>query len=218
MKNRICCVALVLMLFSCSLVIIKNHENYMNLLEVNEQMTELIDEQRDVYNKSLKQWQNNYEELSIKYGTLLEEKDQLDSRMGEVDIPIYNFTRSEIYLLARCVQAEAGCYKQAWISQQYIAQVILNRLHSSEFPNYLDEVIYQKVSGVPQFSVAYDGALDKVKLEPETLANVYEVVVHGANIPENILYFYSEEVTDNWVNTLDVYDTIQGTVFAYYND
>ena len=100
-------------------------------------------------------------------------------------------------------------------SQKYITQVILNRLHSDEFPNTIDGVIYQKTArGVPQFSVAYDGSMNR-EVRAETLANVYSVLLHGTNLPEYVLYFYSTEVKNNWVNTLPTYDTVEGTVFAY---
>ena len=121
----------------------------------------------------------------------------------------------ELEYLAACVEAEAGYYEGHELSQQYITQVILNRLHSGQFPNSVEEVIYQKTNGCPQFSVAYNGMMDDREVEPETLANVYSVLVHGTDLPEYVLYFYSASVTENWVNTLNTYTTESGTVFAY---
>lgn len=57
--------------------------------------------------------------------------------------------------------------------------------------------------------------MDDRVVEPETLANVYKVIVHGTDLPEYVCYFYSDSVTENWVNKLPVYDTVDGTVFAY---
>ena len=94
--------------------------------------------------------------------------------------------------------------------------MVLNRLHSNEFPNTIEEVIYQKVNGVPQFSVAHNGMIDR-EVKAETLVNVYEVIVHGTDLPEYVRYFYADYVTDNWVNTLTTYDLVEGTVFAYDN-
>lgn len=93
--------------------------------------------------------------------------------------------------------------------------MILNRLKSDKFPNYVDEVIYQKVNNIPQFSVAYNGMMIKEEVQPETLANVYNVIVHGTDLPEYVYYFYSENVEENWVNNLSVYTKVDGTVFAY---
>lgn len=148
--------------------------------------------------------------LQVAYDDLLEE----NSKLRGVELPLYDYTEEEIYLLAQCVEAEAGYYRGHENSQQYITQVILNRVGSSEFPNSIEEVIYQKVNGTPQFSVAYNGMIDR-EVQVKTLANVYYVLLHGTDLPKYVLYFYSDKVSNNWVNSLSVYMKLQGTVFAY---
>lgn len=185
--------------------------NYNSLLETNEELNSLIARQEANYEKSLKNWEDVHNETLGKYGAVLKENDRLKS--GQT-MPIYTYTKHEIDILARCVQAEAGNYKNHKNSQQYITQVILNRVCSKEYPNSIEEVVYDRKNGV-QFSVAYNGMINKVDLEPETLANVYIVLVHGTDLPSNILFFYSDKVTNNWVNTLNTYKTVEGTVFAY---
>ena len=167
----------------------------------------------------VEQWKESYNDLQHKYGHLLVDYDQIEARLEETDIPVYDFTEAEIYLIAQCVEAEAGYYKYAPESQRYVTQVILNRLHSSQFPDSVEEVIYQKTaSGLPQFSVAYNGMMEEhYDVEPETLANVYSVIVHGTDLPEYVLYFSSAGVTENWINTLNVYTECDGTVFYYYS-
>ena len=86
----------------------------------------------------------------------------------------------------------------------------MNRLHSSQFPNSVEGVIYQKSGSVPQFSVAYNGMINR-EVESETLANVYSVLVHGTDLPEYILYFHSDGVS----SSLNTYAVESGTVFAY---
>ena len=167
-----------------------------------------------------------YDEVVITNNQLYEQLQQLEEEkaslqkelakqieeLNKVDLPVYGYTKEEIDLLARCVEAEAGCsnYK----SQKYITQVILNRVHSGKFPNSIEKVIYQKRYGIAQFSVAYNGMMNR-EVQPDTLANVYSVIVHGTDLPDYVYYFYSEKVTNNWINTLPIYDTVQGTVFAY---
>lgn len=190
---------------------IKTNDSYMDLLEVNDKQTVLIDKQRNDNEKIVNSWQESYEELQNEYGKLLKENTELK----EVEIADYHFTEAEVYLIAQCVEAEAGSYEGHELSQQYVCQVILNRLHSGKFPSSVEEVIYEKNNGCPQFSVAYNGMMDDIVVEPETLANVYKVIVHGTDLPEYVCYFYSDSVTENWVNKLPVYDTVDGTVFAY---
>ena len=195
---------IIVLLILFIIFVVKSHESYMDLLEVNEQTNELLEEQRE-----------SNQELQRKYYEVLEEKEQLEFKQKQVELPVYDFTEAEVYLIAQCVEAEAGYYEGHELSQQYVTQVILNRLHSGQFPNSVEEVIYQKTNGCPQFSVAYNGMMDDREVEPETLANVYSVLVHGTDLPEYVLYFYSASVTENWVNTLNTYTTESGTVFAY---
>ena len=187
-----------------------SHKNFMDLLNTNEKLTTL-NENKEIL---MEQLETNFEKLQLSYSQLSEEKYELECKLREVEIPVYNFTEEEIYLLARCVEAEAGDYDNHKLSQQYVAQVILNRLHSGKFPNTIEEVIYQKRGNIPQFSVAYNGAIDR-EVDERTLTNVYNVIVHGTDLPEYVYYFYSESVTKNWVNTLNIYSVVQGTVFAY---
>lgn len=208
-------VIIALLLFFLIFAVVSGN-NYIALIEVTEQLDNALESQRNNYKEIISGWEENYDELLTNYGGLLVERDKLIEKTREVELPIYEYTAEEIYMLAQCVEAEAGHYEAHKLSQKYVTQVILNRLHSGEFPDSIEEVIYQKVNGVPQFSVAYDGAMNR-EVEPETLANVYSVLVHGTDMPEYVCYFYSEYVTENWVNTLPVYDVVEGTVFAFEN-
>lgn len=53
-------------------------------------------------------------------------------------------------LIASVVEAEAG--NQGYLGMRYVADVILNRIESEEFPNDAEAVIYQK----GQFATAYN--------------------------------------------------------------
>ena len=126
------------------------------------------------------------------------------------------YSKEEIYMLAQCVQAEAGHYKNHSKAQKMITSVILHRVDSVDFPDTIKDVIYQKNGGSSQFSVAYNGAMQKQKVTPETLSNVYEVLLFGYDIPFDVQYFYAESLKEsNWVKNLEVYATVEGTVFAY---
>ena len=50
---------------------------------------------------------------------------------------------ADLYLLAKIIYAEAG---SSWLSDEWkfcVGEVVMNRVASSEFPNTLEEVIYQ---------------------------------------------------------------------------
>lgn len=190
--------------------------NTTELTKTNEQLRAEMVEQREHYESLLKELEEENTALKADNIDLTKENDRLStislaSRSSGVN-KRYNFTSEEVNMLAQCVEAEAGI--DNYESQKYVAQVILNRLHSERYPNTLKEVIYQKSGKCPQFSVAYNGAMNR-EVTPETLKNVQSVLIHGTDIPDNVFFFYSESVTGNWVNTREIYKVVQGTVFAY---
>ena len=207
-------ILIVTLIISLLTFIIVDSRQISELMETNEGLVETLETQRQTYIDVVDHYDKAYRELQDKYIELMEENARLCEQLNEVEVQKYEFTPNEIYMLAQCVEAEAGHYAKHKNSQQYITQVILNRLQSGKFPNTLESVIYQKRGNIPQFSVAYNGMMNR-EVEPNTLANVYKVLVHGTDLPENVLYFYSASVTENWVNTLNTYKTVEGTVFAY---
>lgn len=190
--------------------------NTTEFTKTNEQLRAEMVEQREHYESLLKELEEENTALKADNIDLTKENDRLStislaSRSSGVN-KRYNFTSEEVNMLAQCVEAEAGINN--YESQKYVAQVILNRLHSERYPNTLKEVIYQKSGKCPQFSVAYNGAMNR-EVTLETLKNVQSVLIHGTDIPDNVFFFYAESVTGNWVNTREIYKVVQGTVFAY---
>lgn len=206
---QIFCISILAMFI---LFVIGSYKNYKDLLDVSNSYEKLLEKQRDDSHKVIKNWKNSYEDLQKDYARCLTERNQFEEQLKTVNLPVYNLTQSDVYLLAKCAEAEAG--ETNYMAQRYIVQVVLNRIASGKFPASVDEVIYQKVNGVPQFSVAYDGRIDR-EVNPSTLINVYEAIVQGTDLPSYVCYFYSNYVKENWVNTLNTYTVTQGTVFAY---
>lgn len=191
-----------------------SHYNYMDLLSVNNDMTELLDASRENHEEVVAQWEDSYSSLQSEYGALLAENDRLKKSLKDTVLPEYQFSEKQVKLLAKCVQCKAGEKNEQ--AQRLITKVILNRLESSQFEDTIEKVIYEKVNGCPQFSVAYNGMMDDCTLSPTVLVNVYSVIVCGSDLPDYVLYFYSASLKeDNWIKSLNVYDTVEGTVFAY---
>lgn len=194
-------------------MLISSHVNYIKLLDTNETLQDELEYQRVRYESILNECNEDYQSLYTQYQQVVEENEKLKVNTSKaVVLPTNTYTDKEVLLLAKCVEAEAG--KNNAQSQRYITQVILNRVHSDKFPNTISDVIYQKVKGVPQFSVAWNGMMNR-EVEPETLSNVKDVLDNGTDLPKYVFYFYSDSVTGNWVNTLNIHDSVEGTVFAY---
>ena len=189
-----------------TLLVLSNIVSYFSLKD----MEELLDRQRNEQDALITTLEESYGELQNSYIELVDKNERLESRLQEKRC---KYTEDEVYLLAQCVEAEAGYNSE---SQKYVTQVILNRVNSARYPDTIREVIYQKTGrGVAQFSVAYNGSMEGREVKSKTLANVYNVLLFGTDLPEYVQYFYSVKVTNNWVNTLNTHTTVGGTVFAY---
>lgn len=92
-------------------------------------------------------------------------------------------------LLALCVEAEAG--NQGLYGKKLVADVVLNRVDSPDFPATITDVILQcGNNGVYQFSVVGDGRMDAVEPTEETFQAVREELESRTN--KDILFFTSE--------------------------
>ena len=92
MKERVYQGIILVLLVLFLVFLIKTNDDYMDLLEVNDEQTALIDKQRSDNEKIVNSWQESYEELQIDYGKLLKENDELK----EVKIADYYFTEAEV--------------------------------------------------------------------------------------------------------------------------
>lgn len=120
---------------------------------------------------------------------------------GEPRYPDLELTEAEIHLLASVVWAEARGESEE--GQQAVAEVVMNRLASDEFPNTLKSVIYAD----GQFRSV--GFLD----DAEPYQAQYEAIdraIHGPYIlPEDVVHFATFRTNDN------VWGQIGGHIFCY---
>lgn len=92
------------------------------------------------------------------------------------------YTARDYEVLLKIVQAEAGiCDEKGKIM---VANVILNRVRSSEFPDNITEVVYEK----SQFSPVSDGRINTCEITRETIECVDRALA-GEDYSEGALYF-----------------------------
>ena len=97
---------------------------------------------------------------------------------------VETYSPNELDLLAALVWAEAG--DQDFIGQRIVADCVLNRVRSAEWPNSVEAVIYQ----AGQFSVVANGRLAQ-GFENATPEN-YEaarLALSGDHYDTNVIYF-----------------------------
>ncbi len=118
------------------------------------------------------------------------------------------FTDADLRLLANISQIEAG--RTSYEGQLGVANVILNRVKDSRFPDTIKGVVY---SG-KQFPPAHNGMLDRSTPNASALQAAKDAL-NGKNNVKNALYFFNPKVTKGafWSN-LDVIVTIGNHTFA----
>lgn len=118
-----------------------------------------------------------------------------------------NYTSSDLYLLAKCIYAEAR--GESYTGQVAVGAVILNRVRSSSFPNTVSGVIYQSNA----FTAVSDG---QINLSPDkTAMNAAQDALNGWDPTYGCLYYYNPAVaTSSWIFGRKTVTTIGKHVFA----
>lgn len=103
--------------------------------------------------------------------------------MSEEDIAEEN-RLGDMELLAQLVQAEAG--NQDLIGRRLVADVVLNRVDSTKYPDTIEEVIFQDT----HFSVILDGAFDRAAWEmSEKSFEAVKLECEGERMNTEVLFF-----------------------------
>lgn len=116
-------------------------------------------------------------------------------------------SNSDLYLLAKCVHAEAR--GESYVGQVAVAAVILNRVKSNQFPNTIAGVIYQPYA----FTAVQDG---QINLEPnQTAYSAARDALNGWDPTYGCLYYYNAATaTSKWIYSRKTVVTIGKHVFA----
>ena len=117
------------------------------------------------------------------------------------------FSSSEVYLLARTIYAEGR--GEPYTGQVAIGAVVLNRVRSSQFPNTISGVVYQKHA----FTAVSDG---QINLTPnETAMRAARDAINGWDPTGGAIYYYNPAVaTSAWIFDRQTITVIGKHVFA----
>lgn len=101
----------------------------------------------------------------------------------------------EVYWLARIISAEAR--GESFKGKIAVGNVILNRVRSSQFPNTIYSVIFDRKYGV-QFSPVLNGSIYQTPTQESIIAA--KVCLEGYSLSNEILYFVNPRVAPNsWI-------------------
>ncbi|MWV44556.1 cell wall hydrolase [Paenibacillus sp. HJL G12] len=103
----------------------------------------------------------------------------------------YSVTAEDVLLLQRIVMAEAE--GEPYQGKIAVANVVLNRLRSANFPNTIKKVIYQKY----QFSPVANGRFDRVKPNQDSIHAANEALNGKKAVTDDTYYFLSLKLADD---------------------
>lgn len=157
----------------------------------------VIDEKEDT-SKSVSESYSNKTTTPYVYNlTTFEPQTEEESSEVEVDYyPEFTYSKDwsaeESYLLARIAMAEAeGCNTQ---TKTLIIMCVLNRVWSDEFPDTIEEVIFQE----NQFSPIDNGRWDRVEPNEDCYEAVKVVMEAKYDYSGGATYFENCADEDNW--------------------
>lgn len=105
----------------------------------------------------------------------------------------YNST--DLYWLSRIISAEAK--GEVFAGQIAVGNVVLNRVRSSQFPNTVKDVIFDKKYGV-QFSPVSSGTVYDTPTDSAVLAA--KICLEGYTLSSRALYFFNPKIaTSSWI-------------------
>ena len=99
----------------------------------------------------------------------------------------------EYYTLLQIVEAEATGGDVE--SKMMIANVVLNRVNDSRFPDTISEVVWQNEGGTPQFTPTVDGRIWSCEITSSTVEAVQRAL-DGENNAGNALFFVARKSAD----------------------
>ena len=120
---------------------------------------------------------------------------------------VNGFSQADVYLLARTIYAEGR--GEPYTGQVAIGAVIINRIKSSQFPNTVSGVVYQKNA----FTAVNDG---QINLTPnDTAIKAAKDAINGWDPSGGALYYYNPAIaTSSWIFDRQTITVIGKHVFA----
>lgn len=141
-------------------------------IKVQKLLKEISSKQRDVHYEVLSKTEDDITDMSFE-GQALNEND--------------------MEILCRLVEAEAG--GEDFQGKKLVAHVVLNRLEHEQFPDTIEDVVFETRQGITQFSPVKDGRFYRVKVSEETKSAVEQAVKDEDNAG-GALYFVNSEIAD----------------------
>ena len=122
------------------------------------------------------------------------------------------YKRQDVYWLSHIINAEAG--NQPMDGQIAVGNVVLNRVADERFPNSVKEVVFDRRSGVAQFSPTADG---RISLTPDEDAELAAKLAFEGYAPvgESLYFINPSACNASWFNSRLTYTATIGDHVFY---
>jgi N-acetylmuramoyl-L-alanine amidase len=152
----------------------------------------------------------NFKGIEIYDGVYAAIKDQSStSTKKNTDQSSIDNSGDMVDLLARLINGEAR--GEPYKGQVAVGAVVMNRVKSSEFPDTISGVIYQK----GQFSCVTDGQFNKAIDENSTVYKAAQEAINGSDPTNGCIFFYNPKTSKSkWLYTRTTVVTIGSHRFA----
>lgn len=127
-------------------------------------------------------------------------------------VAVFSLSSKEIEILQRIVEAEAT--GEDIKGKILVANVIMNRVNDSAFPDSVEDVVFQKTGGTYQFSPISDKRYYSVKVSDDTKEAVKRVL-QGEDYSQGALYFSARKRAS--AENMRWFDTNLKWLFQYGN-
>lgn len=208
MKERVYQGVIIVLLILFAVFFVETDKNYNDLLDVNEDLLEMIDTNRALYNANWEDMKTIIEELEIENFNLKQQLEEMTSKYEES--VYYPYTDEELETFAHLLYAEAGGSSDLGII--YVGSVVLNRVSSDKFPNTLLEVIYQD----GQYSPTWNGFM-QTEVENDSCYRIAKYLLeNGSMLPSEVLGQADYSIYKRWGSKL--YAEVDGNYFFYLKE
>lgn len=125
---------------------------------------------------------------------VMERKVEADEAEVVSSTEIITLSQEDYNNLLRIVEAEASGEDE--VGKILVANVVMNRVESEDFPDTITEVVFQKSNGVTQFSPVANGRFWSVSISEETIEAVNKAL-SGEDYSQGALYFAARKYADS---------------------
>lgn len=129
---------------------------------------------------------------------------------GSTSRTVISYTKSEVDLLARLINAEAAT--QSYTAKVAVGAVVVNRVQSSEWPNTITSVINQKIGGYYQFTPVKNGYI-KTPATAESISAAW-AALNGNDPSHDAMFYFDDSSTNQWLWSKPITATYDSMVFV----